>query len=105
MSALTEEIVRQIGFAGIQEPVQEHRFDTVRKWRFDLAWPSIRLAFEAKGGAYTNGRHTRGAGFEGDIEKYNEAALLGWVVLRGTRSQIESGQALKWIDKAISQLM
>jgi hypothetical protein len=31
---------------------------------------------------YINGRHTRGAGFAADLEKYLEASLAGWRVVR-----------------------
>ena len=38
------------------------------------------LAVEYEGSSY--GRHQRWGGYRGDIEKYNEAAILGWKVLR-----------------------
>ena len=66
------------------EVVAEHRFHATRKWRFDYAVPSLRIALEVEGGVWTGGRHTSGAGFLRDIEKYNEAALNGWLVLRCT---------------------
>lgn len=37
------------------------------------------------------GRHTRGSGYAGDAEKYLEAALAGWRVLRLTERQLEIG--------------
>lgn len=70
--------------------VAEHRFAPPRRWRFDFAWPleTGGVAVELDGGAYTNGRHTRGAGFEADCEKLNEAAVRGWRVLRFTSGML-----------------
>jgi hypothetical protein len=67
---------------GIPKPQVEWRFHGERKWRFDYAWIDAKLALEVEGGAFSGGRHTRGAGFREDIQKYNAAALLGWTVLR-----------------------
>jgi very-short-patch-repair endonuclease len=36
---------------------------------------------EIEGGAW-GGRHTRGFGFTQDCEKYLEATLMGWTVIR-----------------------
>lgn len=73
----------QLVEAGLAEGVvREHRFCPPRLWRFDFAWPSMALAVEIEGGAFIGGRHTRGAGFRGDAEKYATALLLGWRVLR-----------------------
>jgi hypothetical protein len=47
------------------------------------------------------GRHVTGKGFEGDARKYNKAALLGWRVLRFTRSMIASGEAVRDIAEAL----
>jgi hypothetical protein len=77
---------------GLPEPVPEWRFDEVRRWRFDWAWPDHKVALEVEGGVFTRGRHTRGAGFLGDMEKYNRAAVLGWRVLRTTPEDMASGQ-------------
>jgi hypothetical protein len=73
---------------GLPEPIKEYRFDKVRKWRIDYAWPfapdgrPIRLGVELEGGAYSSGRHTRGAGFVADLEKYNAMIEQGWRLLR-----------------------
>lgn len=77
---------------------REYRFHPVRRWRFDFADAEIKLAVECEGGVYSGGRHTRGKGFEGDCEKYNQATLMGWKVLRYTRKFIESGQAVNEIQ-------
>jgi len=80
---------------GLPIPVREHRFHPQRRWRFDYAWPEHRIAIEVEGGAWTYGRHNRSKGFVNDMEKYNEAVLLGWRVLRYTPEQIRGG---KWVD-------
>jgi hypothetical protein len=70
--------------ARLPVPVQEYRFAAPRRWRFDYAWPDRLVALEVEGGIWTGGRHTRGAGFEKDIHKYNAAALVGWRLFRTT---------------------
>ena len=82
-------------------PVQEYRFDPSRRWRFDFAYPDKKLAIEVEGGVYTGGRHVRIGGFENDAEKYNTAALMGWMVLRFTPKMIDSGLALMQIERAM----
>ncbi|MEX1115813.1 MAG: hypothetical protein WEB53_11235 [Akkermansiaceae bacterium] len=41
-----------------------------------------RTLIEIEGGIYINGRHNRPAGFAADLEKYLEASLAGWRVIR-----------------------
>lgn len=83
------------------QPVREYRFDAVRHWRFDFAWPDIKLAVEVEGGTWNAGRHTRGLGYEADLEKYNAAALSGWRVLRFSGGQVRDGRAIKVITEAL----
>ena len=78
---------------GVPEPVREHRFDAVRRWRFDFSWPWAKVAVEVEGGTWSGGRHTRPSGFAADLEKYNAAALAGWRVLRFDGHAVKSGQA------------
>ena len=85
--------------AGLPEPIREHRFHPVRKWRFDFAWPGRMIAVEVEGGTWANGRHTRGSGYERDAEKYNTAVELGWRVLRYTSGQIERGEAIEQLER------
>lgn len=46
---------------------------------------------ECEGGIHSYGRHNRASGFIADCEKYLEAALLGWRVIRLTGEQINAG--------------
>jgi hypothetical protein len=62
-------------------PTPEHRFAPPRRFRFDYAWIEEHLALEVNGGCWTEGRHTRGAGFIRDMEKLTIAAGLGWRVV------------------------
>lgn len=84
-------------------PQAEVRFHPQRRWRLDFAWPQYRLAVEVEGGAFVAGRHVRGAAFEADCEKANEALLAGWRVLRVTPRQIEDGRAVEWIRRALER--
>ena len=86
---------------GLPDPVEEYSFHETRKWRFDLAWVDYLVALEIEGVTQAGGRHQRIAGYSSDIEKYNEAILLGWVVIRATPRQVESGLALAWLEKAL----
>lgn len=66
----------------------EHKFHAIRLWRFDYCWPDKKIALEVEGGVFTGGRHTSGPGFIGDMEKYNQAVLLGWRIIRTTPSEL-----------------
>lgn len=83
------------------ECVKEYRFHPVRRWRFDYAIPSHKIALEVEGGVWTGGRHTSPKGFLGDIEKYNTATLLGWRVFRTTPDALLTSDTLKLIKQAI----
>jgi very-short-patch-repair endonuclease len=69
-------------------PEREYRFDPERRWRFDFAWPSLKIAVEIEGGVWIRGRHVRPVGYLGDLEKYNRAVVLGWRVLRYAPHQL-----------------
>jgi hypothetical protein len=76
------------GFAGKEAAEEEYRFHPTRRWRFDIAFPVSRVAVELDGGIWVKGRHSRGSGVVGDIEKLNAATLLGWQVLRFTADDL-----------------
>ena len=92
---------RQCALAGLPVPVAEHRFHPTRKWAMDFAWPERLIALEVEGGAWTQGRHTRGAGFLADMVKYREAAILGWRLIRCTPSEVQDGTALTLIERVL----
>lgn len=89
------------GLSGLPQPQREFRFHPTRRWRFDYAWPEHKVALEVEGGVWTAGRHTRAAGFLKDVEKYNEAELLGWTVLRCVPKTLCSIGTLEMLDRAL----
>ncbi len=86
-------------YAG-QRVVAEHRFHPARDWRFDFAIPDCRVAIEVEGGAFIGGRHVRTDGYLRDLEKYNEAASCGWIVLRVLPSELLSARTIRLVARA-----
>lgn len=82
--------------------VPEHKFHPIRKWKFDWAWPDRFIAMEIEGGIWRKGggAHSRPANIIRDIEKYNEAALAGWTVLRVTHDMLRNGEAFNLVERA-----
>ena len=69
---------------------REYHFHPVRKWRSDFAHLPSRTLIEIEGGVWSQGRHVSPQGFVKDAEKYLEAALGGWQVLRLTPKQLNA---------------
>lgn len=88
---------------GLPEPVKEYRFHPGRKWRIDYYFDANgrKVGVEVEGGIWTGGRHTRGAGFAGDMEKYNAAAGMGITILRVTPSDLLKPQTFEMIKKML----
>jgi very-short-patch-repair endonuclease len=72
--------------------VQEYKFYPTRRWRIDYAFVKEKIAIEIEGGVWSNGRHVRGNGFLGDMEKYNTLTEAGWRLLRYTPRNIDFEQ-------------
>lgn len=85
---------------GLPPPTAELRFEPLRRWRFDYAWPDSKIALEIEGGVWSGGRHTTGKGFVGDMAKYNRAACLGWRVLRVQPKELLTLQTLQMVKEA-----
>ena len=110
-------IGRQLEDHGLPMPAEEYAFAAQlgRAWRFDWAWPAYQVAYEREGATWGKrvvdqagkvhrvvaGRHASGAGIDKDAEKYNAAARLGWVVIRGTASTERNGQAIRDLELAL----
>ncbi len=74
---------------GGPELQREFVFHAERKWRADFAHVESRTLIEIEGGIFIKGggRQNRAAGFIADAEKYLEAFLAGWNVVRLTEAQ------------------
>ena len=70
---------------------REFRFHPKRRWRADFAHLPSRTLIEIEGGIWIQGRHNRAAGFVADMEKYLEATLAGWAVIRLADVHLEVG--------------
>lgn len=81
-----------LNVTGLAAPLREHRFHDEREWRFDFAWPACKVALEIEG----RGRHQTVKGARDDCEKYNEAARLGWKVIRFPATDV--GEVLQWVE-------
>lgn len=84
----------QLRVSGIEHE-REYRFAPPRRWRADFRIRDVLV--EVEGGAWSGGRHVRGAGFEADCEKYCEAVVLGYRVLRVTPAMVDDGRALDYV--------
>lgn len=67
---------------------REVQFAPMRKWAFDIAWPDLMVAVEYEGATWAMGHHNTGAVFHDNVLKYNEAAVLGWCVIRITSDML-----------------
>lgn len=79
---------------------KEHYFHPERQWRSDYLHRPTMTLIELEGGAYSNGRHTRGKGFIEDIFKYNAATMLGYRVVRigtGMATEHYLRQIITWM--------
>lgn len=89
----------QIEEAGLPKPEREYKFLKSRKFRFDFAWPVLLFAVEVDGNVYHTSRHTTGAGYSRDCEKFALATIEGYRVIRVTTGQVNKGQAIEWISE------
>lgn len=107
LERITESLIVE---AHLPTPIREFRFTEERRWRCDFVWmlPPERLPLkgvilEIEGGIWLKkSGHSSGAGVSRDIEKYNEAALMGFIVLRATKYHLISGQAMEWVKRALN---
>jgi very-short-patch-repair endonuclease len=96
------EFEQQLSLVGIQFE-REFYFAQSRKWRSDWRIQGTKILIEFEGGLFKKraAGHSSVTGILRDIEKYNAAAIAGWLVIRITPKHVMSGQALKWVEDAL----
>lgn len=88
--------------AGLPLPEKEFRF-CLRKWRFDYAFVTQKIALEIQGGIWRKkgGAH-KGVGAMRDIEKFSEAAILGWRIIYCTPADMRSLKVMELLRRALT---
>ena len=105
MRDLEETLMLLIRDAGLPEPVRQYRFDKVRRFKLDFAWPDLKLGVEVNGGTWVKSGHTTGGGLDRDYQKNNLCQLGGWRMLIFNKRMIEDGTAIETIKKAIGEYL
>jgi hypothetical protein len=107
------DFITELRLAGLPAPEREWMFHPDRKWRFDYAWPKAMVALEVEGGIFGNGQkcpvckqskrlgHTSVSGMLDDMQKYREAVLLGWKLIRVTPAEEKDGTAFRLVEKLL----
>lgn len=85
--------------AGWPLPEREYPVCSSRKFRWDFAFPSQRLALEIDGGVWVKGGHSTGTGILRDMEKLNTGTVNGWRLLRLTPQQVKAGELTGWLKQ------
>ncbi len=102
-SSLERYALARLQAAGLTPPARQYRFDPIRRWAFDFAWPERRVSVEIQGGIYAKTRlgHSSGSGIEAGMEKHNAAQLAGWIVLAYSDHGINDGSMVEDVRRAL----
>ena len=95
---------------GLPRPETEVLFARPRRWRADYCWPAAKVIVEREGGIFRGGRrpgtagqgHSAGRAILRDMEKSNAAQLLGFVYLRYTPRDLDSGAVLPTLAQVLA---
>jgi len=75
-----------------------------RKWRFDFACVTRKVALEVEGGIFmrSGGGHRSVTGSLRDIEKYNAATALGWRIIRCQPGRETAAETINLLSRAVT---
>lgn len=86
---------------GLPEPEFEFKFCEMRKFRFDIAFPSQKVAIEVQGGLWIKGAHSRPVGIKRDMSKRNLATILGWKIIEVQPKELLMLQTVELLKKCL----
>ena len=96
------ELLAQIRAVGLPEPIREYKAIEGRRYRWDFSWPDRNLLIEVQGAIFVKGGHSSGVGIMRDHNKHNLAMLAGWRILYVNSTTIDSGEAIRDIEKVLT---
>ena len=87
----------QLRTEGLPRPREQFKFHDTRRWSSDFAWPDKKIIVEIEGGIWRRGggAHSHPTNILRDIEKYNNAALLGYRLFRFSDRELKNGEAMR----------
>jgi len=97
-SYLEDQFLRMAMIYRVPQPMREFYF---HKFRFDFAWPKVKVCVEIDGGTFFGGAHVRGKGYQRDCIKNNLAQLEGWVVLRADREMVSTAEFMNNVKRML----
>lgn len=103
MNYLARLTLRLITDSGLPIPITEHRIDGNKELLCDFLWigDNHRVMLSIDEGKNLEGKQKDSLKLKSDIEKLNEASLLGFTVIRVTKAHMISGQMVNWIKRAL----
>lgn len=98
VSYLEDQFERMVLRYSLPIPYREYNF---HRYRFDFAWPKLKVAVEIDGGTYIGGNHVKGKAYHRDCKKHNLAQLEGWVLLRADKDMSGTDEFLCQVRKML----
>lgn len=88
---------------GIAPEAREYVAIPRRRFRWDYAWPTLKILVEIQGGVFLRGRsgHTSAAGVRRDATKNNLAVLYGYLPFQFTTDLVRNGSAVRFMKGLI----
>lgn len=115
MTYNTKVVLAYFKECGLPTPETEFVFAPPRKWRFDFAfvnWEIVNAQFtrplpgsvavEVEGGVFVHGAHNRGSRMLKTWERDNEAAALGWRIIRVQPKDLCTQDTIDLIKRCLS---